>query len=805
MHRLCWAAAIFIHVLVVFVLATPLRADDDENTNWSYGHGSFIAPDGTSAKVDDEFLKRLQQSYLKQSLSVLPKAKQEEFARLQEALAPLSAENPDDAFHANAALLDWAIATFGTDPAGRTLSMNSALRGHYTRQYHNATGNTAPPMREPSKALTELLRELGLGQARGLQLATINGGAAYTAQCDRAGVPIPPTWDGFLPNSPWRSLGILTNDQEFISQSFEAEVFINVQPRGVCVALPRSSIFGIQLLGIICQSKATGKVCFWDNQVKDPVSGFGRSRAIQKWERKGIDQFLGGADLFGGEGSVCTGCHAGHNPFIVHPTSPLGLIPDRNSPVFYDPIVDGRWPQNLGPTRILDPGPFDPPRTPPRPSTELACTSCHSTTGGAMGFPVLFGVPNVSPPPPIVGNFYCGILEAAINRTMPSVHPPGIDARYASDIAVLRQACGRLLPDRDSDAVTDELDNCPDLATADRADWNANGLGDRCEDTDRDSKLDFEDNCRTLYNPGQADWDNDRSGDVCDDFDGDRVTDDRDNCISTRNADQDDFPDNDGIGTACDADADDDGICYPPGPVFASTLGVPRPGGCPANADNCPVHANARQTDSDNDGFGDSCDSCPSAGNVGDYPDRDGVDNSCDVDDDNDNVPDVSDNCPLLASPDQSDWNNNGIGHPCDPDEQVAVGTVPIDREFLIRMRNREFDRYSIVLLPELPGPFPRPHMAVLSVEASDPIEMRIVTKDGVLAATKEPGKSVSLSFEVPLNSYQQPPRLEEKLSEDPISRERVLPELEILPVEPFKPDQSIRVQIKGFLQPIKN
>ncbi|MBW1750862.1 MAG: thrombospondin type 3 repeat-containing protein [Deltaproteobacteria bacterium] len=83
----------------------------------------------------------------------------------------------------------------------------------------------------------------------------------------------------------------------------------------------------------------------------------------------------------------------------------------------------------------------------------------------------------------------------------------------------------------------------------------------------------------------------------CQDVDGDQVCDLVDNCIDAYNPDQLDS-DGDGIGDVCDTcpndaqhDADDDGVC--------------------GDVDNCPSVANADQLDSDGDGIGDVCDPTP--------------------------------------------------------------------------------------------------------------------------------------------------------------------------------------------------
>jgi len=182
--------------------------------------------------------------------------------------------------------------------------------------------------------------------------------------------------------------------------------------------------------------------------------------------------------------------------------------------------------------------------------------------------------------------------------------------------------------DRDSDGILDEVDNCPDDANADQANFDGDAQGDACDpDDDNDSVADGSDNCPRVVNMDQANLDGDAMGDACDDDDdNDTVADATDNCPRAANQDQANH-DADMQGDACDDDDDGDTVLDA--------------------MDNCPIDANADQGNLDGDMLGDACD----------------------LDDDDDTVADAMDNCPRAANQDQANHDTDMLGDACDPDD----------------------------------------------------------------------------------------------------------------------------------------
>ena len=215
----------------------------------------------------------------------------------------------------------------------------------------------------------------------------------------------------------------------------------------------------------------------------------------------------------------------------------------------------------------------------------------------------------------------CGIPQgqanAADNRTSFNITSPLV-AAFRVDTS----------NDSDSDGVTNDVDNCPNVPNPDQLNTDGDAQGDACDtDDDNDGVGDTADNCPLDANADQLDTDDDGQGNACDtDDDNDGEADGSDNCPLIANPDQQDN-DGDDLGDACDADDDNDGVAD--------------------GADNCPLIANAGQQDSDGDGVGDACDG----------------------DDDNDGVDDAADNCPATPNADQVDTDGDGEGDACDADQ----------------------------------------------------------------------------------------------------------------------------------------
>lgn len=403
-------------ITAAFLVGCPNHVDDIET--WTVaatdpilgvGHGAIINAEGKTIDPSPEFVIEAQRFYLKGLYQRANEQQRAEFKATQRCLREVKTQTQAEQILLNVALLDWLIETVQPQDAPYLASKNIVLLGRFARITDGEPSTKDPRAGDIRKEFVEHLRREGLLT---FLSATQAGGPAYVEECRKAGVPIPPDWG----SSQWKSKGLLATD--FLGSTPQAEIFAfeTESPRGVCMALPRSTGNTISLLGIICLGTDSSKSCFWDNQRNKQQFDIPKNTAVP------LSEFAGGADLYGGSGNVCTDCHAGENPFIVHPSQPMDLGNQIIPKIWQEPLVHPNWPQNAGPTNVLQGIALNP--------DEDSCLACHDRPLGRRFPEVSTAIPQ-----------YCSIiLPMAISKTMPPTSP-GNNASYAKHKDALLVAC----------------------------------------------------------------------------------------------------------------------------------------------------------------------------------------------------------------------------------------------------------------------------------------------------------------------------------------------------------------------------
>jgi len=146
----------------------------------------------------------------------------------------------------------------------------------------------------------------------------------YMAFCRRGRVPIPPDWS--VSTTEWQFQGNLGTGTNLLQPGINAQVWTYNDPfrRGACIALPRGG--GGQrggLAGIICQSAATGKACFWDSRKRDNNDPM-KQTPVMDWASQTlkISELKDASNLTEPGSGRCTDCHRGENVFLVAPDDP---------------------------------------------------------------------------------------------------------------------------------------------------------------------------------------------------------------------------------------------------------------------------------------------------------------------------------------------------------------------------------------------------------------------------------------------------------------------------------------------------
>lgn len=222
-------------------------------------------------------------------------------------------------------------------------------------------------------------------------------GDEYIETCRSNDVPIPPDW----PDDRWTSRGQLPFVFAEFPDAKTNEVYTYEDPngRGVCYALVRRNHNKyFEAVGIICQSKKTGKACFWDNV----IPGERRDERIRGLEIKLEMRRIGNGSNMR---QNCTECHRGAKVFLIHPDTPLSSVSALQPDVRYSPIGQEHWD---------NPPPMEHKGT-------SACSQCHEL--------------------PTPTKRYCGMLRQAAEKTMPSRERP---AGWDSPLPEFKNAIDRL-------------------------------------------------------------------------------------------------------------------------------------------------------------------------------------------------------------------------------------------------------------------------------------------------------------------------------------------------------------------------
>lgn len=373
------------------------------------GYGQLLDADGNVIPPTRDFRQRALNYYQNRLLGEAPRSLLTRYEEVKRFLADKGKERGIDDVLAQSLLIDWLIDNLHPSDEAYLKARNRTLRlGHVTA---NAGSRASWQSPDHQYGLPSEILDFAFGSH--ILTKTLATGREYISECREAGVPIPPTWG----KPSWVHEGDLTTN--FLGSGNPARIFTaeSTNPNGICVALPRINGNMISLLGIICLGRQTNHVCFWDRS-NTPVG-----------TEVPIEDFRSGPALT----DICSDCHAGENPFIVHPSS----FKDPNSPfkklasrlrttAWYTPHVPPTWPQNPGPSIL--------PEIVPLPSaSDQRCTSCHDQNYAGR-FPEVGALKD-----------YCtAVLKKAIQQTMPLGNPG--DPTYAAHADAMQAFCKQKPP-----------------------------------------------------------------------------------------------------------------------------------------------------------------------------------------------------------------------------------------------------------------------------------------------------------------------------------------------------------------------
>ena len=334
------------------------------------GHGMVITPDGSVVEPTPDFARSAQQTYIERLLNEASPEVRTAFEQ-ERSISEPEVGAPRE-FAMRAELIDWLIERVQPSDASDISAKNRFLVYAV----------------EPAD----------------LAFVESSNRENYVATCRAEGVPTPPDWADDPTSTGWTLSGVIETD--FVKRGTATawyKISTDSTTPGLCIALPRIQDGAdpdtgeprqyIDLLGIICQGKNSGKVCFWDNQ-EDFYLPMNETKKI-------TEDFVSPDEIEATTVDRCTVCHRGENAYIIHPGTALDI--DRKvhgdgwkfnpresylrASKWVEPLVHDAWFKNLPWTEsdllefravpLADDG--------VRPET--SCFDCHyeGGEGGALG------------------------------------------------------------------------------------------------------------------------------------------------------------------------------------------------------------------------------------------------------------------------------------------------------------------------------------------------------------------------------------------------------------------------------------
>lgn len=389
--------AVLACLAVTFIVFYYLnRMAENELPRISMAHGVLIE-EGKMVWPEVDYIINVQNRFI----SIYSDSLSREAKRKAEEIQSTIFSKVDDEVLANALYLDWFIHDLNKNGSSTLYKTNEALRQYYI---HNIQTELVlnKPGESWSKGIGSKIKEELI--ATGLKIfdESVSAPRTYINNCISQGVPIP---DQIFDNQ-WESLGIL-NDKildegtSFSDSDSELRMYLSNDPPGFCLSMTRHDTkeFGNHF-DLICFGTESNNACFFEST----------REGINTEEDLHITELQAGENVFG---ETCINCHAGENPFIVHPGDPAFIAaaerkgdffetpPNLNGTDMFTAINVPSWPKN--------PPPFD--------NLSLAgtdasqCTTCHNSLNAGR-FPNLKEVPSSSE----LKDAYCNtILSVTLN------------------------------------------------------------------------------------------------------------------------------------------------------------------------------------------------------------------------------------------------------------------------------------------------------------------------------------------------------------------------------------------------------